>query len=418
MDSRLNSIFETASQAKKVPGFAAIALDKSGHALFKGTYGSTSLDDPAAPPLTSKTPIFLWSCTKLATTSAALQLLQQGKLRLDDLVEKYVPSIAKIQVLEGFDSDGQPILRPQKTKATVLMLMTHTAGFTYDFSNKDTFRWRNHVGQNQTEYMTVSSTATYETPLAFDPGTRYEYGINTDWLGFVVAAVSGMPLDEYIDEHILKPLGMHDSSSHVKKGAAAPLRLHMRGEDGGLTAAPPIELPTSPERLGGGHYMISTLDDYSTLLLAILNNGTHPVSKAQILKKETVEEYLFKDQLHHICSNSGVGVIPTANAVLSSEGEFLPGIEKGWSTGLMLNQQESPNGRNAWSAQWAGLGNLYYWMDPKGGKLGLIMSGILPFMDKEVLRLFDELERAVYGGGESATGSGEKGETFSVVPLP
>src|SRR4051812_10210230 len=99
MDTQqLNSIFEAASKAKRVPGVAAIALDQSGSVIFKGTYGSTNPEDPAAPPLTSKTPIMLWSCTKLVTSVAALQLLEQGKLHLDDLVEKYVPSISKIQV--------------------------------------------------------------------------------------------------------------------------------------------------------------------------------------------------------------------------------------------------------------------------------------------------------------------------------
>ena len=398
MDSQLDQIFKAASKAKKIPGVGALVLDKSGDVLFKGTYGSTSLDDPAAPSLTSRTPIMIWSCTKLVTSVAALQLVEQGKLHLDDLVEKYVPNIANIQVLEGFTPDGQPIFRPPKTKATVLMLMTHTAGFTYDLFDKDTFKWRNQAGQGQSEYVAVGSMQNFESPLAFDPGTRYEYGVNTDWLGFVVEAISGMPLNAYIEENILKPLGMNDSGSHVKEGASQ-LFIHFRGEDGGLTAAPSIGCATAPERFGGGHYMYSTVDDYSTFLLTILNSGTNPHSKAQILKKETVEEYLFKDQIHKICSNDGVGVVTTANPVLSSEGEFLPGLEKGWSCGLMLNLEESPKGRKAGSGQWAGLGNLYYWLDPKDGKLGLVMSGVLPFLDREILHLFDALERAVYGHG-------------------
>lgn len=416
MDSRLNSLFEAAVKEKKVPGVAAIALDQSGDVLFKGTYGSTNLDDPSAAPVTSKTPVMMFSCTKLVTSVAALQLIEQGRLHLEDLVEKYVPDIAKIEVLDGFKPDGEPILRTAKRKSTVLNLMTHTAGFSYDFFSKETLRWRIHVGQNPSEYAPVGAMKNYETPFNSDPGSRYEYGVNIDWLGFVIEAVSGMPLNEYVEKNILNPLGMNDSGPHVKEGASRFV-VHQKGEDGGLTAVPPIAYATAPERYGGGHFLYSTLDDYSTFLLTILNQGTHPTTKTQILKAETVEEYLFNDQIPKICSNKGIGVIESASPIFTSEGEFLPGLEKGWSCGLMVSLEDSPKGRSAGSGSWAGLGNLYYWLDPKGGKLGLVMSEILPFMDKEVLRLFDELERAVYGH-DSASEAGAKGGNFSVVPLP
>lgn len=133
MDARLRPQFEAVAEARKVPGIAAIALDRSGDVLFKGVFGTTNNDDSSAAALTPTTPIIIWSCTKLVTSVAALQLLEQGKLALDDPVEGYVPQIKEIQVLEGFKDDGSPILRAPKTKATILMLMTHTAGFTYDF---------------------------------------------------------------------------------------------------------------------------------------------------------------------------------------------------------------------------------------------------------------------------------------------
>ena len=116
MDSQLNPVFEAAVKAKKVPGVAAIALDRSGDILFKGVYGTTNLDDSDAAPLSSRTPFMLWSCTKLVTSVAALQLVEQGKLHLEDPVEKYVPEIAKIQVLDGFKPDGEPILRKTTEK--------------------------------------------------------------------------------------------------------------------------------------------------------------------------------------------------------------------------------------------------------------------------------------------------------------
>ena len=413
MEGRLKPTFEAAAKEKKVPGVAAIALDRSGDVLFKGTYGVVNTDDPSAKPLTSTTPIMIWSCTKLVTAVAALQLVEQGKLKLDDEVEKYVPDIKNIQVLEGFKEDGSPILRAQKTKATILMLMTHTAGFSYDFFDANTCKWREWAKQTPTVYIGGAMEA-FASPMIADPGTKYTYGINIDWLGFVVEAMSGMPLNEYMEKNILTPLGLKDSGSHPRAGADARLITHIRGEDGKLTAAPPIVAAENPEKFGGGHFLYSTLDDYSTFLLTILNNGTHPKSGAQILKEETVKEYLFKDQINKICSNTGIGEIRTVNPVLSNEGEFLPGVKKGWSCGLMMNSEGSPKGRSAGSGSWAGLGNLYYWLDPVAGKLGLVMSGIFPFMDREVCHLFDELERAVYGH-ESAQKIEEAGSNFSLI---
>jgi methyl acetate hydrolase len=115
MEARLNAIFEATASAKKVPAVGAIVLDSSGKELYKGAFGSTNLSDPSAPPFTTTTNAMLWSCTKLVTCVAALQLFEQGKIGLEDPVEKYVPRITEIQVLDGFEEDGTPRLRSPKT---------------------------------------------------------------------------------------------------------------------------------------------------------------------------------------------------------------------------------------------------------------------------------------------------------------
>jgi methyl acetate hydrolase len=126
--------------------------------------------------------------------------------------------------------------------------------------------------------------------------------------------------------------------------------------------------------------------------------GTHPTTGATILKPETVKEYIFTDQIPRIgCSNKGIGEIPSTIPQVSRTGEFHPGVSKGWSCGLMTINEDTPNGRKKGSGAWAGLGNCYFWVDPAAGKLGFVVSAILPFFDKDVLHLFDSLERAVYG---------------------
>jgi methyl acetate hydrolase len=341
---------------------------------------------------------------------AALQLLEQGKLKLDDLVEKYVPKIQKLKVLDGFDEKEDPKYRDPKTKATILMLLTHTAGFSYDFFDEPSLKWRLWSKRRPANYIASGQYADVENPLIFDPGEHYSYGCNTDWLGFVIEAISGVRLDQYIEQNILKPLGLNDSGATLKPGARK-LDIHFRGEDGKLSANPDLAPATSPEFYGGGHYLYSTLNDYSQFLLTILNNGKHPQSGVRILQDATVKEYLFEDQIHKICSQDGIGKITSCIPQVSMNGEFLPGLKKGWSAGLMLNPEGSLKGRSPGSGSWAGLGNLYYWIDPQEGKLGLFMTEILPFMDVEALHLFDELERAVYGH-ESSKEIGEVGGNY------
>lgn len=404
MESRLTQQFENSAKEGKIAGIAAIALDKSGNVLFKGSWGTTNLADENAPAFAENTPVIIWSCTKIITSVAALQLIEQGKIGLEDLVGKHVPSMKNIQVLEGWQTNGEPICRPAKTEATIRHLMTHTSGFTYDFFDAKTLKWREAHNQPPAAYHTGTRDY-YATPLSFDPGSQYEYGISTDWLGFVVEAVSGMPLNEYVTENITGPLGMLDTSPHPKTGQPY-LVMHHRGNDGSLMANPDLNLHAAkPEVYGGGHYLYSTLNDYSTFLLALLNGGTHPASKVQILRPESVKEYIFADHLSRLgIPTTGVGEIRTTIPPVSSDGDLLPGISKSWSCGLMLNTQDNPTGRPAGSGQWCGLGNLFYWIDPVNGKLGLVMSGIFPFLDREVLTLFDELERMVYGHDSATEG--------------
>ncbi|KAH7411527.1 hypothetical protein BKA64DRAFT_773256 [Cadophora sp. MPI-SDFR-AT-0126] len=152
------------------------------------------------------------------------------------------------------------------------------------------------------------------------------------------------------------------------------------------------------------YYLVSTLDDYSAFLLTILDEGSHPNTGTRILQAETVRKYLFEDQVAHLGPSqkttarkgAQVGVIGSANPSLASDGELLPGLRKGWSCGLMVALERVPGGRTEGCGSWGGLGNSYYWVDPKAGKLGLIMTCLWPFMDKEVLELYDQLEKAVY----------------------
>jgi methyl acetate hydrolase len=290
--------------------------------------------------------------------------------------------------------------------------VTHTAGLSYDVFNTNTLQWRILNKTDPGVYMAAPDRSYYSTPLVHDPGTKFEYGTNIDFLGWVIEAITGTTLEAYIDAHVLTPLGMKSTTPVFADGDEV-LYVHHRGADGSLTANATIVPPLTLYPRGGGHFLVSTIDDYSQFLLALLNGGKLPTSETRILKPETVTEYLFTDFIPQLCSPDGIGDISVGIPALTNESTFQPDVKKGWSCGMMLNLEARGKGRSEGSGAWAGLGNIFFWLDPVKGKLGLIMSEIFPFMDKEVCHLFDALEREVYGHDAAAT-MGEEGSNFWV----
>ncbi|KAK3616240.1 hypothetical protein LTR56_026081 [Elasticomyces elasticus] len=408
MDSILDPIFRKAVDDGEVPGVCAIALDSTGKVLYEAGFHGTEFE------VTTRTPLNMYSCTKLMTSVAALQLVENGSLDIHAPVAKYCPEIAQVQVLEGFQDDGSPILRKPAKDILVLHLFTHTAGFAYDFFEADTLKYRLTTSHPPGRTMTADNKEYYSTPLLHEPGSAYVYGTNTDWLGFVVESIVGTSLSSYIDKHIIHPLGLSRTGGTLTAEESGNLfKLHVKDASGKLGPGPPLRDPTAPLALpGGGDYLYSTVEDYTQFLLVLVNGGKHPISGVTILKPETVQKYLFTDMLPTVgCSNAGVGRVVASIPMVSAEGHFLPGVDKGWSLGLMMNKEALPNGRSEGSGAWAGLGNLYYWVDPAAGKLGMVASSYFPFFDRSALRLADALERAVYGkpmADEHDTGSNFK----------
>lgn len=400
MDAKLKPLFEAAVKDKQVPGIGAFVVDSKGNFLLKETFGTKHLNDPTAAPFDADTPVQIFSCTKIITTIAALQLLEQGKLSLSDPVEKYVPEIADVQVMESIKPDEAPVLRAPKTKVTILHLLTHTAGFTYDFFDVPTLLYRQHTGRPPLGYHNTAVWDDFKTPLTADPGTKYCYGVNTDWVGFVIQAVSGMSLPDYLEAHILQPLGMRQTSAKLNPDNGR-LYVHINmGPEAGLVGDPNSKNNENPPLWGGGGFLYSTMNDFAKLLATILNGGTSPETGKSILKPENVTKYLFTDHLPPSADKSLLGEIGTSMPIISMEGSFLPSVpatSKGWSTGLLLNGEDLPYGRKAGSGAWAGLGNLYYWIDPATGIAGMVVSSVLPFVSPPIMRLFDEVERVAYG---------------------
>jgi methyl acetate hydrolase len=379
----IDALFTQAVESKKMPGIVAVAATDTGR-LYEGAFGTREAGKNA--PMTLDTVVWIASMTKAITATAAMQLVERGKLSLDRPAADVVPELAKAQVLDGFDGAGQPRLRAPKRPITLEHLLTHTAGFAYEI-------WRPEIAQYQqvtsTPGITTCTNAALTTPLLFDAGDRWEYGINIDWAGKMVEAVAGQKLDRYFQDHIFGPLGMKDTA--FKLGASQRARLsavHQRDDKGVLE---PIEfaLPEDPEFLMGGGGLYGTAPDYLAFAQMIMQGGTH--QGAQVLRRETVDLMA----QNHI-GPLEVGAMKTAMPPLSNDVELFPGMSKKWGLSFLINTQPVPGGRSAGSLAWAGLANTYFWIDRTKHVCGVFLSQVLPFYDHTAVDLLGKFETEVY----------------------
>ncbi len=391
--SEIDQVLRQASETQEIPGVVAIAADGN-DALYQGAFGKRDLSKP--DPMTADSVFWIASMTKAVTTAGAMQLVEQGKLSLDAPVSAVLPDLAAPQVLEGFDANGEPRLRPAKRPITLRQLMTHTAGFCYDMWNGD---MAVYLQKNGIPPITTCQNAALRTPIASDPGTRWEYGTNIDFVGKAVEAVSGQRLEAYLRNNLFAPLGMNDTAFKISDGMRPRLvGMHARGEDGQL-AAIPFELEQEPEFHMGGGGLYSTAGDYIKFTQMILNKGRG--NGNQVLKADTVATM----GENHI-GDLNMTKMTTAAPMYTNDVDLFPDQAKKWGLSFMINTAKTPQGRSPNSLFWAGLANTYYWIDPARNVTGVILMQLLPFADAKCLDAFAGFERGVYDGLDA--GSGQK----------
>ncbi len=387
--AQIDQVLRQKCDAKEIPGVVAMAANGN-EVIYQGAFGKRDLskDDAKDNSMTTDSVFWIASMTKAITTAAGMQLVEQGKLSLDDPIGKILPDLAAPQVLEGFDAKGEPKLRAARKPITLRQLMTHTAGFAYDMWNGDMAACLAKTG---IPGITTCQNAALKTPLASDPGTRWEYGTNIDFVGKAVEAVSGKKLDAYLRDHMFVPLGMSDTA--FKIGDAQRKRLvgmHARGADGAL-ASIPFELEQNPEFHMGGGGLYGTAGDYIKFTQMILNKGKG--NGNQVLKPETVA---LMGQNH--IGDLTMGKMTTVAPMYTNDVDLYPDMVKKWGLSFLINTAKTPEGRSAGSLAWAGLANTYFWIDPARNVAGVILMQVLPFADGKCLEAFAGLELGVYAG--------------------
>ena len=362
--------------AGEIPGVVAMAANGQS-VVYEGAFGFR--DMATASRMSANTIFRIASMVKLLTSIAALQLVEGGKLKLDEPAGNIDPTLASAQILAGFDAKGVPRLRPAQRPITLRNLLTHTSGLSYPLWDSNVVRYLKVARRN---------AALPRMPLMFEPGSRWAYGGSLDGVGRMVEIAGGQSLDRYFSDHITGPLGMSDTGfSLTEQQRARQASLHVRDATGKLVPRS-LEKPNVARAPSGGGGIYSTAPDYLVLLQALLNGGSH--RETSILRPETVA-LMAENQI----GNLKAGILKTTNPALSNDVDLFPGVQLRWGLGHMINIDPVPGGRKAGSLTWAGLLNTYYWIDPTMRIAGVIMMQILPFADRQALKAYRQFERGI-----------------------
>lgn len=364
----LDELLRTAVEQKRVPGVVAMVATADAVA-YESAFGL------------NKDAIFaIASMTKPVTSVAVMQLVESGRVKLDEPAKTYVPDLAKAQVLDG----GK--LRPPKTPVTVRQLLTHTSGFGYEFMDRTLHEY---VAQGKAPSMMSGSDGFLKAPLLFDPGTQWEYGISTDWLGRLVEQVSGLSLEEYFRRNIFAPLDMPDSFFNVPPEKQSRLaKVFQRKEDGSLVEQPP-QAPKPVGFFSGGGGLFSTASDYVKFTRALLAGGQ--LGQRRILKPESVA-LMGQNQIGELALRPFSSLIPS----LATDGAVLPGGLDKFGLGFALNTAPQPQGRGANTMSWVGIFNTFFWIDRDRKVCAVLMTQMLPGLDEGPRTLLEQFDRAVY----------------------
>jgi methyl acetate hydrolase len=357
-----------------VPGVVVAVVGKDG-VLYHEAFGKSRT--LSSTPMAKDTIFNMASMTKPITSVAIMMLVDEGKLKLDDDVAKYLPKYKNPLVISTFNESAATYeTRPARRPITIRHLLTHTSGLGYA------------VGSAMlTKIVAKTQKTELDLPLQFDPGDSWAYGPSTRVLGDVVEALSGQKLDAFLESRILGPLGMRDTSYLVpatKYGRV--VAINTRGTDGKLVEQPvPATLPAT---IQGDAGLYGTAGDYGMFLRMLLNRGT--LSGKRILSEQSVKTMLEP--------NSGSVVVKEQQSVNQALSRNFPsgaGTDK-WGLGFQLTAEKTPNRRSPGSGTWAGVFNTHFFVDPSKELGVIVMMQTLPFYDDTSMKVYAGVEEAIY----------------------
>ncbi|MBM4335465.1 MAG: beta-lactamase family protein [Deltaproteobacteria bacterium] len=381
----IDRVLDEAIASSTAPGIVALAADESG-IFYQGARGRVA--PGAAAPVALDSVFRIASMTKAITSAAAMKLVEQGKLGLEQPMAEIAPELAEVVILLGFDGDGDGTPRTRKPRRAITLrhLLTHTSGFSYDLFNKDVARYMEHEGLPS---IATCMNRSLRAPLLFEPGERWEYGIGIDWAGKLVEAASGRKLERYLQDEFFHPLGMKDTSFVLRDDMSRRLVAATQRQPDGAIARIDFEFPQDADFHMGGGGLYSTGPDYLRFTRMLLGGGA--LDRVRVLAPETV-----KRMGENAIGDIAVPPLASDNPAMAIPYEFWPGQIKRWGLAYMLNTEDVAGGRAAGSCTWAGVHNTFFWIDPARRRTAVLMMQILPANDAKVIATLESFERAVY----------------------
>ncbi|OHE92541.1 beta-lactamase family protein [Colletotrichum orchidophilum] len=389
--SSFEDLIETAVRDGILPGVVLYAKDKSGQLDYAKVISPENT--PHIPTLTSSSTLWLASATKLITTIAVLQLVERGKVTLDEDVAPHIPALASQQVLTGFtstsDDDARPvpILEPRGNPLTLRHLLTHSAGTTYDFLSPDVIqRWQ--ALNDITPISGANVEERFAHPLVYQPGREWSYSNSIDWAGCVVESVTGVDLETYLRTNIFEPLGLEsftfsrarvageEEAGEKKKGGEKgnntlwPLseREASTGRVIPHTTGVGIDLQRGVEAPLGGQGLYGRMDEYLVILHSLL------LDDGRLLRPQTAAG-MFRPQLGEASKKSLLEKMEDSSWTV---GDLPPTREYDWAFGGLLVDGEAHPRRRPGTLIWGGAANIFWWIDRETGLAGVFGTQIMP----------------------------------------
>jgi CubicO group peptidase (beta-lactamase class C family) len=345
----------------KIAG-AVLLIQQHGQPVSLESFGVRDVENKH--PMTADTIFRLYSMSKAITSVAAMMLVDDGKLSLDDPLSKYIPAFADVKVaLESRDKDGRPTLvsEPADRPIRIEDLLRHTSGLTYGFYGDSPVR---KLYANSGLFDGDFDNAEFaeriaKLPLAEQPGTLWDYGHSTDVLGRVIEVVSGQSLFQFEKERLLGPLGMRETSFYLDDEAKRARIAEPLPADRFTGPIAGIKDPTLPRRWeSGGAGMIGTIGDYARFAQMLLNGGT--LDGRRYLKPGTVA----------MMTSDHIG----PEAKIGRDYFYFPGETSGFGLGFAVRTQEPAN--TSWPLgeyRWDGVAGTFFFIDPKDDMFAICM---------------------------------------------
>ncbi|KXX75742.1 Acyltransferase LovD [Madurella mycetomatis] len=395
MAGKIDDVYEDAIASGMLPGVSVIAGDKDGNILYSKSLGRASLKVGRTDAFTESTICAIASMSKLMTSVAVLQAVEQGKLELDRDVRPMLPEMGKYGIITAFVDEGSTAtFEPDATPITLRMLLSHTSGHEYDWFNPLLAKWRSSRGEVPWSGPTVEDKSAL--PLVFRPGTDFAYGAGHDWAGKAIEVATGASLEEFMRRHIWAPLGIQDDVSFFPKTKSGMRDRMADMSTLSETGEPPaVDAPTfdilfgGTDCLGGGGIFASAAAYYA-FLSAVFSRDP------RLLSPESYDE-LFRPQLNEAAEQS----LNDYFARSPTHAQFLAlgiphTVRKTWSFAGMvcLGGQEGRFAKG--TTFWAGVPSVAWFMDHETGICGASLCQILPPMHPGVIALHEKFQRGVF----------------------